>query len=143
MKAWRTSGKHYGAVVFADDPAGAIDQHERLHGESPDDVTWVPHLDGEPRERLSNAELQSAGLAVFCDRCLAVDAIVLGIDEPDDLPLAIIDGETVCDQCITPREKLAAGGDPDDFTYAEQYMDIPFGGLPREAVPLADLEKRA
>lgn len=136
MKAWLVTDKHCGEVVFAADADGARNQSSCFGDVS---VSRCDFLDGEPR-RISNADLQRAGLAVFCDRCIAADAIVQGIDEPDNLPLAIIDGETVCDQCITPREKLSAGGDPDECTYADEYMDIPFGGLPREAVPLADIE---
>lgn len=138
MKAWRVCGDRFGEVVFADDEQGAVERFEYNHGEKPNEICRVPTLDGEPRERFSNLELQRAGFAVFCDRCEAADAIEHGIDEPDQWPLDVVGDEVVCDMCMTPREKLAAGGDPDDYTYADEYMDMPIGGLPHDAVPLAD-----
>lgn len=141
MKAWRVCGNIAGEVIFADDATAASAKYEWDHGELPEEVTPAPSLDGEPRDNFSNAELQGAGFAVFCDRCLDAGAIEHGIDEPDQWPLAIVDGETVCDGCITPREKLAAGGDPADCTYAAEYMDTPMGSIPHGVEPLESAEE--
>lgn len=138
MKAWRVCGRELGEIVYADDEATAREQYEYNHDCEPDEICRVEDLDGEPRDSFSNAELQRAGFAVFCDRCVEAGAIVFGIDEPSAEDLTIVGGETVCDDCITPRERLAAGGDPDDCTYDDKFMDTPMAALPRDAVPLAD-----
>jgi hypothetical protein len=140
VKAWRVCGKTLGEIVYADDEAAARKQYEYIHDGEPDEISRVEDLDGEPRDSFSNAELQRAGFAVFCDRCLDADAIMQGIDDPPGYDLAIINDQTVCEDCITPRERLTLGGDPDDCIYADEYMDLPMAALPRDAVPLADQE---
>lgn len=137
MEAWLVEGRRFGDVVFANGEAAAREEFAQMFDEEIESVTRKPFLDGE-RRQLSNADLQRAGLSVFCDRCIDTGAIEYGIDEPDNMPLVIVGDEVVCDQCITPREKLAAGGDSGECLYAEEYMDTPIGGLPRDVVPLAD-----
>lgn len=139
MKAWRVCGSDLGEVIYADDEASAAAQYEYGHGCPPKEVAPAPNLNGEPRENFTNAELQAAGFAVPCDRCLAEGAFDWRYDLPDE-HMTVVNGETVCDQCITPREMLAVGGDVAEYTYADEHMDTPFGALPRQVVPLADME---
>lgn len=140
MKAWRVCGREIGEVIYADTEAEAIDQYKWTHGAEPDEVARAQNLDGEPRTQFSNAELQAAGFAVPCDFCIEHGGFDWRYDEPSGETLAVIDGQTICSECMTPRQHLANGGDPEQWTYAEQWMDMPYGGLPLEAKPLAKLE---
>lgn len=140
MLAWRVCGSSTGQVIYAADAASASAQYEYEHGCLPEEITRASNLDGEPREDFSNAELQAAGFSVPCDRCVDCGAFNWVYDMPDGDILAVINGETVCDDCITPRERLSVGGDPDECTYADEFMDLPMAALPRHARPLAEIE---